>query len=232
MKKLTFIIGPTGSGKNYLYNNLKNYNYLNVPSITNRKKRDGEIEGEDYIFISELEFNELKDTNQLCEYIKFGLNQYGVSKNILKNYIEYKKENLVLIVEPKGLIQMLIWIQNELNFCKNFINEIELIYLDIPRIERFRNILFEESDKNNFDINELNIPNKIGLEIIEKVLDRLVRNGDSIQDCFIKLYDDIFDLFNKINEDIKCTYYKVENKQQLNLLINKFISTSKLRRYN
>ena len=50
--------GPSGVGKSTIINNLSNdFNFYFSTSHTTRPQRESEIEGKDYYFISEEEFN-------------------------------------------------------------------------------------------------------------------------------------------------------------------------------
>ena len=78
--------GPSGVGKSTIINELLNHIslYFSI-SHTTRKKRNNEINGKDYYFISLNEFNKLIEENYFIEYEKYGTDYYGTSKEQLIN---------------------------------------------------------------------------------------------------------------------------------------------------
>jgi len=81
---LIVISGPSGAGKGTICKQLIQHNSNIIPSIsmTTREKRDSEVDGEDYFFVSEEEFvNNIKQDN-FFEYIEVyqGL-YYGTPKD-------------------------------------------------------------------------------------------------------------------------------------------------------
>lgn len=87
--KIVCLLGASGSGKDTVKTTLKQrygeqYNFI-VP-ITTRPKRDYEVNGKDYIFLNEQEFQEQKE--DMCEYTKFNTWYYGTSiKQLSKDKI-------------------------------------------------------------------------------------------------------------------------------------------------
>ena len=71
MGKIFVIMGPSCSGKDTLYKELKDY-YGNVlKSIvlhTTRPMRKGEVEGKTYYFINDEKFEEMQKNNEIAEY--------------------------------------------------------------------------------------------------------------------------------------------------------------------
>ena len=74
------ITGPSGVGKNTIINELSKYLdfYFSV-SHTTRPRRENEIDGKDYYFISEVEFEDLINNDQMIEYEQYGDFYYGTS---------------------------------------------------------------------------------------------------------------------------------------------------------
>jgi len=145
MKLLICIVGGSGSGKSTLEDEIIIHDsFSKAISCTTRTKRDGEHNGREYYFLSDDEFNEAKANNELLENVTFAGNQYGLSKH------EFNKnnDNLVFVVEPNGLNQILNYIDtsNDMN-----IKPI-IIYMDIPEKERFKNMV--KRGDNPIDIQE------------------------------------------------------------------------------
>jgi guanylate kinase len=90
MKNEKFIIlGQTGSGKSYLISGLTKLGEKYAPKITTRPVRDGEVNGVDYCFISNHEFEKMLDLNKIKVYQKFVINgenwYYGISMENFHN---------------------------------------------------------------------------------------------------------------------------------------------------
>lgn len=102
MNNILFLItGHSGSGKSTIMKQLMDNE---IVSFTTREKRDGEVDGKDYIFITLDEFNRMKDDNQLVEYVEYSGNMYGVTKEELENKIN--KDHAFCIVDYHGMKQM------------------------------------------------------------------------------------------------------------------------------
>lgn len=103
---LLTLTGPSCSGKTTLANKLiAEHNYASIVSHTTRPPRPGEVEGVDYYFCTDYEFNNSKFQNEFVETISFNGAQYGVSATELKRVSDTGR-NLVLVVDPHGLGQI------------------------------------------------------------------------------------------------------------------------------
>jgi guanylate kinase len=101
------IMAPMGSGKGMLINYIKE-TFLDVHvtvSCTTREKRPGEVEGREYHFISEAEFDEKVKNEDFLEWAHFGLNRYGTLKSEILPYLESGK-TVVAEIELQGVEQL------------------------------------------------------------------------------------------------------------------------------
>ena len=224
IKKIFFITGATGSGKNHLTRKLKELNFENVPSITNRSLRPGEVPGEDYVYVSTAEFKEIKDSGQLCEYVKFGESEYGVSKTILLDMILNSDKNLIIIVEPGGLYQMMIFFSQNSELFQEINIELSTILLDIPRVERFFNLAYDAGLQGMYSDMHMHVDlmmnDHSSYEKLEKVLDRLVRNGDSITPEYKNIMSRLYETFKTLeNKKIKVNELRITNRKQMDAFI-------------
>ena len=103
---LFVISGPSGAGKSTLIrrvlDTLDNINF--AVSQTTRSKREGEIEGKDYYFISEDEFKQMIQEDKLAEWAVVHGEHYGT----LKREIEKKgaHADLILDIDIQGSRQI------------------------------------------------------------------------------------------------------------------------------
>ena len=167
-QKLIILVGPTGAGKSFVHDILVESGYKNIVSFTTRQQRAKEIDGRDYIFVSDYQFQVIS----LIEEIELNGFKYGIPRFELE-YLYYHKKNMLLIVEPNGLHQILEYL-NENDYSHL---DITIVFLNVPRDVRFNNIL-KEYKKNNFPENALKV-----------TLDRLVRGGDDIAERFKDYYE-------------------------------------------
>ena len=70
MGKIIVISGPSGSGKTTLSKKLLEMfpEYTYSVSATTRQRRDGEIEGKDYYFLTDKQFKDMIQAGQFMEY--------------------------------------------------------------------------------------------------------------------------------------------------------------------
>lgn len=80
---LILVSAPSGAGKTSLVNSLVKKDQNLVPSIshTTRKKRNGEINGQDYFFVNTEHFTKMIQNEEFLEYADVFGNLYGTSKN-------------------------------------------------------------------------------------------------------------------------------------------------------
>lgn len=100
------ISGPSGSGKTTIVKKLlaENKNLIFSPSYTTRKKREGEVQGKDYFFVSLDKFKKMIKEKKFLEYAKVHNNFYGTSKEFVLKKI--KKNDIVLDIDVKGALQL------------------------------------------------------------------------------------------------------------------------------
>jgi len=169
-KLLVLIIGPSGSGKTTLEKNLlKDYSdhYEKVISHTTRKPRKNEKHGEDYYFISKEKFEEKANNNEFVEIVEFGGNKYGCSKEEL-----LKTKNILLVVEPDGMMQILKVVHSDDKLKKTY--KPVIVFMDILDKERRKNM---ENRGDSSDEIEKRLNDRIKEQFLEKNIlpDVLVR---------------------------------------------------------
>lgn len=130
---LVTITAPTASGKNYLRDGIENaFDWNRIVSTTTRPMRNGEVEGEDYYFISAQRSLELEGVGALAELIEFRGVRYGVTHREMDRKMDMIDPPMV-ILEPKGLA-----------IYKTMCNEngwdVFSIYVHTPEPERIRRL--------------------------------------------------------------------------------------------
>jgi guanylate kinase len=105
---LVFIISaPSGSGKSTLVKRLMDSDPLLdfSTSVTTRRPRAGEIDGESYHFLSVEEFLSLRDKGDLLEWAEVFGNYYGTARSVLDK-ARQRDHDLILDIDVQGAAQL------------------------------------------------------------------------------------------------------------------------------
>ena len=104
---------PSGAGKTTLVKLISNNrnNYISV-SHTTRSPRSNEVDGIDYYFINENQFQKLVKENEFLEHAKVFGNYYGTSKKNVLNKLNEGK-NIIFDIDWQGTEQI---IKQKLNY--------------------------------------------------------------------------------------------------------------------
>lgn len=167
---LVLLSGVSGAGKDTIKKELikRMSNVTSMPSYTDRKPREGEVDGQIYNFISTEEFEAKIREDEFYEYSVHHEHYYGTSKKILNEKIKSGKI-IVKDIEVNGTENLLKLLKNEMN--------IVTIFLRVPK-EELRRRLEHRVEKtsikeielrlNRFDYEE----SKIG------IYDYVLKNDD------------------------------------------------------
>lgn len=100
---LVLFSGPSGVGKDTVLDIIldKDERLQRSISLTTREKRTGEIDGEDYYFITKDEFLNMVESGQVLEYAQYGENIYGTPKAPVDKWLKDGK-TVILKIEVKG----------------------------------------------------------------------------------------------------------------------------------
>ena len=117
---MVILSSPSGVGKTTLTKKLqqKYQNFKISISHTTRKPRSNEVDGIDYFFISESEFEKKIEEGQFYEHAKIFDNYYGTSKKSVQNILD-KKYDILFDIDWQGTKQLSEF--KELNLIKIFI---------------------------------------------------------------------------------------------------------------
>ncbi len=104
---LIVLSGPSGSGKNTVCDELKreNPNIWESISMTSRKPRKGEIDGESYYFVTADEFEENVRKDKMLEHAIFAGNYYGTPRESVQKHLD-NGEDVILVIEIQGALQI------------------------------------------------------------------------------------------------------------------------------
>ena len=105
---LLVISGPSGTGKGTLASMLleNDSSFSFSVSVTTRQKRDYEIEGVHYFFISEAEYDKLIEEDAFLEHATVHGNRYGTLKSQVSKLMSEGK-NVILDIDPQGARQVM-----------------------------------------------------------------------------------------------------------------------------
>ncbi|MBP7795968.1 MAG: guanylate kinase [Elusimicrobiales bacterium] len=164
MSNLVVLSSPSGGGKTALKNELLKNNDIFRFSITatTRSKRENEVDGRDYYFVTDNEFDELIKNGELLEWATVHNHRYGTPKKSVMN----------ILLENKIPI-MTIDVAGAMSVRKVF-NNSTLIFILPPDV----NTLIERLKLRGESVEEINIRLKTALKEINFIpeFDYLVIN--------------------------------------------------------
>jgi guanylate kinase len=140
--KLFVFSAPSGAGKTTIVRSiLKIFDDLVFSvSATTRNRREVEVDGKDYFFITEEEFERKIDNKEFIEWERFYDYNYGTLRSFVDDKIA-KGLSVVLEVDVKGAI----------NIKKNYPQAI-LIYIAPPSMEELKERLINRKTETKEDL--------------------------------------------------------------------------------
>ena len=130
---LVILSGVAGAGKDTIKKELikRMENVESLPSYTSRPKREGDVEGETYIFVTKPEFEKMIENNELYEYDIHHDNYYGTSRKLLNEKIA-KGKIIVKDIDVNGTENLKNLLQKD--------TKIITIFLRVPKQELKRRL--------------------------------------------------------------------------------------------
>jgi len=196
---------PSGVGKTTLTKkiSINNKNFVISISHTTRKPRVSEIDGKDYFFINENEFNKLIEEDSFFEHAKIFDNYYGTSKRQVLNIIE-KGNDVLFDIDWQGTQQL------------KKIQGISLVTFFIipPNVETLKNRLINRHKGEEKMINKR--MEKFSVEISHWNEYNYVLINDNLEKCY-----------EKILEIMKFEKKGIKKKQDLNIINKKIDELTK-----
>ena len=112
---LIILSGPSGVGKGTVRKQIMKHNKLNLCysiSMTTRAPRAGEVNGVDYYFVSNEEFDRNIKENNFLEWEEFVGNRYGTPKDKVEE-LRNKGKNVFLEIEVNGAAEVMSKVKDD-----------------------------------------------------------------------------------------------------------------------
>ncbi|HHV27174.1 guanylate kinase [Anaerosalibacter bizertensis] len=139
---LVVVSGPSGCGKGTICKELlkRNKDMSISISATTRKPRKGEVDGENYFFLTEEIFKSMINKNEFLEYAHVHGNFYGTPKKFVLEKIE-NGENVFLEIDVQGALQI-----------KEIYPDGVFIFILPPSMEELKNRIIKRGTESEDDI--------------------------------------------------------------------------------
>lgn len=186
-QKIFVISSPSGGGKTSIVKSiLKEFPEIKFSvSLTTRPKRNNEIDGVDYSFVSEKDFLQKIENNELIEWERFYDYYYGTPKEFIIKTLENGK-SVLLELDVKGALSV-----------KKLFPESILIFIDVPSFEELVERLKKRKTESEEDLIKRIDRAKMELSFKDK-FDYIFINKD----------------LNEVTEKVKNLLNKILNKEK------------------
>ena len=146
-KGLLFVISaPAGAGKTTLVKRLVETfpSLVQVPSITTRPRRAGEIDGVDYCFVPQEEFMARRKRGEFLEDVFIHGHYYATSRALIEGFRD-KGRHVILVIDTQGALAVQKQESSVLIFIKP--PSLEVLYQRL----KFRGTESEEDQTNRLE---------------------------------------------------------------------------------
>jgi len=140
--RLTVLSGPSGVGKGTVVAQVRKlfpHVWVSV-SCTTRKPREGEVDGVQYYFVSDAEFDELIATDRLLEWANFTGHRYGTPRLPVEQHLAAGRPAL-LEIELQGARQI-----------RERMPEAQFVFLAPPSMDELRSRLAKRGTEDEAKI--------------------------------------------------------------------------------
>jgi guanylate kinase len=185
--KIIVVTAPSGSGKTTIVKNLlEKYSFLDFSvSATTREKREGEIDGKDYLFISHEDFRKKISNNAFVEWEEVYSNQfYGTLHSELER-IWNSECSAVFDIDVVGAV----------NIKKMFGSDCLSIFIKAPDIDTLYSRLLNRQSESPESLQkrtgkaekELELENEFDITIVNDQLPIAIRESSYLIENFLNV---------------------------------------------
>jgi len=204
-KHLPFLIvisSPSGAGKSTLCKMIiKNDPDVKLSiSATTRKQRPGEIDGQDYFFISKEKYDQMIDNQEFLEHAHIFDNYYGTPEKMVKDELE-NGNDVLFDIDWQGARQL---------FQKFKKEDVVTIFILPPSMDELHKRLQTRAQDNE----------EVVLRRMEKAKDE-VSHYDEYD--FVLINDDLEKTYQKIHRIISAHRIKRVNKENTKSFVTKLL---------
>lgn len=184
--KLVVLCGESGVGKSTVKDMIVRRGILpNAVSATTRQRRENEVEGGDYQFLSREEFLKMGDNDELTEFTSYYIPNEGyVYYGLPKKNVDLTKSSYITILNPNGIEQLF-----------KEMNPVDVLVIYIKRDDHDRVVDYLNREKGK-DVRkvlenclERYVRDEIDFRDIDLLADYVVENDGNMQDLFQKVVD-------------------------------------------
>ena len=191
---LIVVSGPSGAGKDTIVNRVIDEmkdTKLSI-SMTSRDPRGKEVDGVDYYFVTNEEFEEIIKNDEFLEYAIVHNNKYyGTPKAKLEEDLN-KGKNVILVIDIQGALKV-----------KEKVEEALFIFIMPPSMEELKDRLIKRNTETKDKIlerfktayNEINEYTKYNYVVVNDKIDKAVEKVKSIiiaEKCRVDRIEDIY----------------------------------------
>lgn len=139
---LVVISSPSGAGKTTVCKKVlkRHPEYLYSVSFTTREKRKGEVDGKDYHFVEEKEFEKMIKRKEFAEWACVYGDYYGTSKKVIDK-AKKEKKTLIMVLDVRGAFAI-----------KRLYPESVLIFMLPPSLEELKKRLKKRATDKREDM--------------------------------------------------------------------------------
>ena len=196
--KIIVVSAPSGCGKGTILGRFfENSDAFFSVSCTTRQPREGEVNGVNYHFLTNEEFEKMIAEYGFLEYAGFADNYYGTPKKPIEEALASGRD-AILEIETNGAFQI-----------KELIPDAALIFILPPAVNELRRRLYKRATEDSKTIEkrvsrasgEIELARKYDYVIMNDDLDDAVRDFGIVYDT-IKGKNDTGKKFDPYNEEI------------------------------